>query len=273
MKNRLDRELVRRKLVRSREAAQALIESNSVRINGMLAPKSATMVDSDASITIETISERFVSRAGMKLEGALNEFEIGNLAGKRALDAGASTGGFTEVLLRRGVSHVIAVDVGYGQIDWTLRNHPQVEVMDRTNIRELELDEIGDRVDLVVADLSFISLRLVIPSLIRLVEEVGDLILMVKPQFEVGKELVGKGGVVREAALWASAIEGVALTAWQQGWGVKALTRSQLPGMSGNIEFFLWLRRDADQLRESELQRVISQGSTGRVNSEGGEPL
>jgi 23S rRNA (cytidine1920-2'-O)/16S rRNA (cytidine1409-2'-O)-methyltransferase len=109
--------------------------------------------------------------------------------------------------------------------------------------------------------------------LIRLVEEVGDLILMVKPQFEVGKELVGKGGVVREAALWASAIEGVALTAWQQGWGVKALTRSQLPGMSGNIEFFLWLRRDADQLRESELQRVISQGSIGRENSEGGELL
>ncbi len=216
----------------------------------------------------------FVSRGGHKLTGALTVFEpLGlQVPGRRCLDAGASTGGFTDVLLRRGVREVVAVDVGYGQLAWSLRQDDRVQVLDRTNVRELTPDVIGGEVDLVVGDLSFISLRLVLDALISVTAGAGDLALMVKPQFEVGKDRVGKGGVVRDPRLRAEAVTAVASAAADRGWGARAVTTSPLPGPAGNVEFFVWLRREpalvsaADFLAEA--QRTADLGVAGeRVRS------
>ena len=165
--------------------------------------------------------------------------------GRRCLDAGVSTGGFTEVLLRAGAAHVVGVDVGYGQLAWGLRTDPRVTVLERTNVRSLTPDAIGGPVDLTVADLSFISLRLVLPALVACTLPDGDLVPMVKPQFEVGRERVGAGGVVRDPALRAEAVLDVARAAGDLGLGTAGVARSPLPGPSGNVEFFLWLRRGA----------------------------
>ena len=201
MKNRLDSELVRRGLARSRENAADLIESRSVLVNGIPATKSATQVDAETSIVIQGQRDDFVSRGGHKLAGALDAFPEIKVEGKRALDAGASTGGFTDVLLRHGAKEVVAVDVGYGQLAWELRQDPRVKVLDRTNIRHLTGEQVGEPVDLIVADLSFISLTLVMPALAAVSKPDADYLLMVKPQFEVGREQLGAGGVVRDAAL------------------------------------------------------------------------
>jgi 23S rRNA (cytidine1920-2'-O)/16S rRNA (cytidine1409-2'-O)-methyltransferase len=187
----------------------------------------------------------YVSRGGHKLAGALAAFPELGVAGRRCLDAGASTGGFTDVLLRRGAAAVIAVDVGYGQLAWPLRNDSRVTVLERTNVRSLTPEQIGGPVDLTVADLSFISLRLVLPALAACTRPEGDLVPMVKPQFEVGRERVGAGGVVREPALRAGAVLDVAAAAVGLGLGVAGVAVSPLPGPSGNVEFFLWLRRGA----------------------------
>jgi 23S rRNA (cytidine1920-2'-O)/16S rRNA (cytidine1409-2'-O)-methyltransferase len=211
-----------------------------------------------------------VSRGGHKLSGALAEFGPRGLvvAGRRCLDAGASTGGFTDVLLRAGAGQVIAVDVGYGQLAWALRTDPRVEVHERTNVRELTPDRIGGPVQLTVADLSFISLRLVLPALAACTAPDGDLVPMVKPQFEVGRERVGTGGVVRDPALRAEAVIEVAAAAGALGLGVAGVVASPLPGPSGNVEFFLWLRRGAPPVDPEEV-RTIAMVGQGSANTEG----
>jgi 23S rRNA (cytidine1920-2'-O)/16S rRNA (cytidine1409-2'-O)-methyltransferase len=200
----------------------------------------------------------YVSRGGHKLAGALQVFgPLGlRVAGRRCLDAGASTGGFTDVLLRAGAAEVVAVDVGYGQLAWSLQSDERVTVHDRTNIRDLSPELVG-LVDVVVGDLSFISLSLVLDALLGVTKDDGDLALMVKPQFEVGKDKVGKGGVVRELDLRTSAVVGVATEAARRGWGARAVTTSPLPGPSGNVEFFLWLRKGPAAVTEEQIATEV----------------
>ncbi|NGN94604.1 TlyA family RNA methyltransferase [Nocardioides sp. KC13] len=258
---RLDAELVRRKLARSREHASELIAAGRVTVSGNRATKPATGVTTDVAIVVTEDPDRpdFVSRGGHKLAGALAAFKPLGLSveGRRCLDAGASTGGFTDVLLRNDARQVVAVDVGYGQLAWRLQQDERVVVHDRTNIRDLSLDIVGEPVDVVVGDLSFISLELVLDALIRVTSPDGDLALMVKPQFEVGKDRVGKGGVVREPALRAEAVNAVAAAAAKRGWGARAVTTSPLPGPSGNVEFFLWLRRGEATISEAEIEEAV----------------
>lgn len=260
MKTRLDAELVRRGLARSRDHAADLIESRSVLVTGIPASKPASQVDAETSITIQGERNDFVSRGGHKLAGALDAFPQIIVAGRRALDAGASTGGFTDVLLKRDVKNVVAVDVGYGQLAWELRNDPRVTILDRTNVRHLTIEQVGESVDLVVADLSFISLTLVLPALVAVSKTSADFLVMVKPQFEVGREKLGAGGVVRDSGLRKSAVMEVADCAYDMGLGCEGVVASSLPGPSGNVEYFLWLRRGATELSETTLDAAIASG-------------
>jgi len=260
MKTRLDAELVRRELARSREQAADLIESRSVLVNGIPATKPATQVDAQTSIVLAGKRDDFVSRGGHKLAGALDVFTEVVIDGKVCLDAGASTGGFTDVLLRKGARKVIAVDVGYGQLAWELRSNEKVVILDRTNIRHLTGEMVGDDVDIVVADLSFISLSLVLPALAAVSKSSADFLLMVKPQFEVGRERLGAGGVVRDPALRRSAVLDVAQSAYDVGLGTMGIAASPLPGPAGNVEYFLWLRRGAPAISEAELDIAIEKG-------------
>jgi 23S rRNA (cytidine1920-2'-O)/16S rRNA (cytidine1409-2'-O)-methyltransferase len=263
-RRRLDAELVRRGLARSREQAVALIADGRVTVRGQAASKAATGVDpAEPIVVVDTeAGDDYVSRGAHKLAGALDTFAPGGLTveRRRCLDAGASTGGFTDVLLRRGAAQVIAVDVGYGQLAWSLRSDPRVVVLDRTNVRDLTLDVIGDPVDVVVADLSFISLRLVLASLTACAAPGADLVLMVKPQFEVGRERVGKGGVVRDPSIRAEAVRSVADAADKVGLGVAGVTASPLPGPSGNVEYFLWLRAGAPPIDSAAVDRAVQEG-------------
>ncbi|ANY08798.1 TlyA family RNA methyltransferase [Pseudonocardia sp. HH130630-07] len=248
VRSRLDSELVRRKLARSRGQAAELIAAGRVSVNGMPAAKAATVVDRDAPVVVRPGDDgepEWASRGARKLVGALEAFTGVDPAGRRCLDAGASTGGFTDVLLGRGARRVVAVDVGYGQLVWRLQSDERVAVHDRTNVRSLEPDAIGGPVDLTVADLSFISLRTVLPALLACTAPGGDLLPMVKPQFEVGKQRLGSGGVVRSAALRTEALREVADAAAALGLHLLDATASPLPGPSGNVEYFLHLRRPA----------------------------
>jgi 23S rRNA (cytidine1920-2'-O)/16S rRNA (cytidine1409-2'-O)-methyltransferase len=260
MKTRLDAELVRRGLARSREAATDLIAAGNVLVGGMPASKSATQVDAQTSITLKDDYSEFVSRGGHKLAGALDKFSQLLVSGKTALDAGASTGGFTDVLLKRGVSKVVAVDVGYGQLAWELQKDERVKILDRVNVRNLTPAQVGDEIDLVVADLSFISLKLVLPALILVAKEGADFLIMVKPQFEVGKEKLGAGGVVRDVHLRKEAVLEVANAAFALALGTLGVVASPLPGPSGNVEYFLWLRKGAPALLEVDLDLAIEKG-------------
>jgi 23S rRNA (cytidine1920-2'-O)/16S rRNA (cytidine1409-2'-O)-methyltransferase len=268
---RLDTELVRRKLARSREQAAALVDAGRVRVRGVVARKVAAMIDPADPVLVEgdEPGAEYVSRGGHKLAGALAVFGAAGLtvAGRRCLDAGASTGGFTDVLLRAGAAEVVAVDVGYGQLAWPLRTNERVTVLERTNVRGLTADQIGGAVALTVADLSFISLRLVLPALAGCTEPDGDLALMVKPQFEVGKDRVGAGGVVRDPDLRAEAVLDVAGVAGGLGLGVAGVTASPLPGPSGNVEFFVWFRAGAPAVDPAQVHAVVAAGPSGAVAS------
>jgi 23S rRNA (cytidine1920-2'-O)/16S rRNA (cytidine1409-2'-O)-methyltransferase len=257
---RLDAELVRRGLARSREQAAELIEAGLVKVAGATATKAATGVDAATPVLVaEAEGPSYVSRGGHKLAGALDAFGY-DPTGKRVLDAGASTGGFTDVLLQRGAAHVVAVDVGYGQLAWSLQSDNRVTVIDRTNVRSLTLEVIGAPVDLVVADLSFIPLGLVLPALVACCTPDAHLLPMVKPQFEVGKERLPAGGVVRDPEHRAEAVRRVAAQAAELGLGVRGVTASPLPGPSGNVEFFLWLQAGAPALDEEALQVAVAEG-------------
>ena len=258
---RLDAELVRRGLARSREQAGELVAAGLVTVAGQRAAKPATQVTRDAAISVtETGRAGYVSRGGHKLAGALAVFRPAGLVvtGRACLDAGASTGGFTDVLLRAGAAHVVAADVGYGQLAWSLRTDPRVTVLDRVNVRTL--DRVTPVPELVVADLSFISLTLVLPALAGSTAPDADFVLLVKPQFEVGKGRVGAGGVVREAADRSASVRRVADAAAHLGLGVLGVTASPLPGPAGNVEYFVWLRRGAPPLDEGQLERAIEEG-------------
>jgi 23S rRNA (cytidine1920-2'-O)/16S rRNA (cytidine1409-2'-O)-methyltransferase len=262
---RVDAELVRRGLARSRQQAAELIGAGRVSIDGMPAAKPATAIAVTASLTVEGDDERtWVSRGAHKLIGALDAFGL-SVHNRRCLDAGASTGGFTEVLLDRGAGEVVAVDVGYGQLAWSLRTDPRVIVLERTNVRELTADAIGGTVDLVVADLSFISLTTVLPALTACASGDADIVPMVKPQFEVGKDRVGVGGVVSDPDLRVDAVLGVARRAAELRLQTVGVTASPLPGPSGNVEYFLHLRAGAESPLQGErleqaVRRAVAEG-------------
>jgi 23S rRNA (cytidine1920-2'-O)/16S rRNA (cytidine1409-2'-O)-methyltransferase len=211
-------------------------------VRGMPATRPATLVSRDDPIVLAKDASRFVSRGGDKLDGALERLEVA-VEGRRWLDVGASTGGFTDCLLQRGAAAVCAIDVGYGQLDWKLRNDDRVTVMERVNARNLVPDDLPWRAEGVVADVSFISLTLVLPAVVAAAGPDADYVLMVKPQFEVGKDAVGPGGVVRDPALWEAAIERVVEGAGQLGLGLAGAAASGLPGPAGNREFFVHLHR------------------------------
>ena len=251
---------MRRGLARSREHAAELVGRGLVRVAGQVATKAATAVEAGTPLLVDApAGPTYVSRGGHKLAGALDHFGY-DPAGAAVLDAGASTGGFTDVLLQRGAARVVAADVGYGQLAWSLRVDPRVSVLDRTNVRALTPGQVGDPVDLVVADLSFIPLGLVLPALLRCARPGADLLPMVKPQFEVGRERLPAGGVVRDPALRAEAVAGVAAQAAALGLGVRGVVASPLPGPSGNVEFFLWLQAGAPPLQERDLARAVRDG-------------
>ncbi|MEK9956987.1 MAG: TlyA family RNA methyltransferase [Actinomycetota bacterium] len=271
-RRRLDAELVRRGLVSSREQGRAAIEGGRVSVSGVTATKAATQVDDAAPI--ELVAEPgsdFVSRGAHKLIGALEAFGL-DVRDANALDAGASTGGFTQVLLQRGARHVIAVDVGYGQLAWSLRSDDRVTVLERTNVRHLDAsrDELPYPPDLVVADLSFISLTAVLPALVTVAAPAANLVLMVKPQFEVGKERVGSG-VVTSPDLRREAVARVVSAAQAEKLAIFGVAASPLPGPKGNVEYFLWMGKvggDAAELSEHDgamerEDRVSAGPSTG----------
>lgn len=261
-RTRLDAELVRRKIARSRDQAQTWIKEGRVQVSGFTATKPATVVEPEASIKVNTEDvDDWASRGAHKLLGALDVFERGGLIVKRrkALDAGASTGGFTDVLLRAGANEVVAVDVGYGQLVWRLQNDDRVRVLDRTNIRNLTPEMMGGPAELMVGDLSFISLKLVLPALVECMVDGADMLPMVKPQFEVGKDRLGSGGVVRSSALRAEVTLDVAKYAQSLNLSVRGVTASPLPGPSGNVEYFLWLVKDGgeQQLDDAALADLV----------------
>ncbi|NBE99322.1 TlyA family RNA methyltransferase [Nonomuraea sp. KC401] len=263
---RLDSELVRRGLARSREQATQLIEAGRVTVGGHRAGKAATQVDTASAIVVAASDDGpdYVSRGAHKLLGALEAFERLTVEGRRCLDAGASTGGFTDVLLRRGAAHVVAVDVGYGQLAWSLRTDERVTVMERVNVRDLTPGMAGEPPTLIVGDLSFISLRIVLPALAEVAAPRADFVMLVKPQFEVGKDRVGAGGVVRDPVLRASAVRDAAARAQDLGLAVRGVTASPLPGPSGNVEYLLWLGKGEGEPPvadlDAEIQRAVEEG-------------
>ena len=257
---------MRRGLAGSRERAVELITAARVEVGGVAVTKPATGVDSQTPIRV--VGDRgpeYASRGGYKLAGALAAFPQITVAGKRCLDAGASTGGFTDVLLRHGAAEVVAVDVGYGQLAWRLRTDPRVRVLDRTNVRGLTPEQISGAAQLTVADLSFISLTTVMPALSACTSEEGDLVPLVKPQFEVGRRAL-RDGVVHDPELHVAALVAVMQAAAELGWATQGLTRSPLLGPAGNVEFFLWLRRSerADELTvdRAAIEQAAQAGST-----------
>lgn len=237
-KERLDVLLVERGLMPSRARAQASIMAGEVRVNGERVDKAGTPVPRDATIEVAAPMP-YVGRGGFKLAGALDTFGVA-VANRVCADVGACTGGFTDVLLQRGAARVYAIDVGQGQLDWKLRQDQRVVVMERTNARYLE--SLPEPVSLVVIDVSFISLRLILPAVARWVDPAADVVALIKPQFEAGPESVGKGGIVRDMAVRRQVLEEVLGWAESNGWGVAGLVRSSLVGADGNVEYLVWLR-------------------------------
>ena len=251
---RLDEHLVALGLVETRSRAEALIRIGRVLVDDVPVEKPGTRVRPDVAVRLRGETRRFVSRGGEKLAGALEDLGI-DPTGKYCLDIGASTGGFSDCLLQAGARHVVAVDVGYGQLAQKLRNDSRVSVLERTNARHLTPSDVPSGIELVTLDVSFISARLLLPAL-RDVAPSADWLVMVKPQFEVGREQVGKGGVVREPALRAQAVADVRQAATALGWRARGEAESRLPGPKGNLEIFLWLSPEtAEKAGESPTAR------------------
>jgi 23S rRNA (cytidine1920-2'-O)/16S rRNA (cytidine1409-2'-O)-methyltransferase len=242
MKRRIDKLIVDLGLVESREKARALILAGEVLINERRVEKAGEMVETGSLVRLKDQPIKYVGRGGFKLEAALDQFAL-RAEGKTCMDIGASTGGFTDCLLQRGAVQVFAVDVGTNQLDWKLRRDPRVVSIEKTNARFLKFARIGALIDLIVVDVSFISLELIIPVLPPFCRPQTDLLLLVKPQFEVGRGQVGKGGIVRNPAMHAQAIEKVCEVAKRCGFIIKGSVESPITGAEGNREFFLWLRQ------------------------------
>ena len=264
---RIDSELVRRGLARSRTHAQEMIADQRVKLDGEIVLKPARQMDPAQAIVIsEALEIEYVSRGAHKLAGALDILgdTAPTIADTVCMDAGASTGGFTDVLLRRGARQVFAVDVGYGQLAWKLQSAPRVVVTDRTNVRTMKDGDLDPKPQIVVGDMSFISLTLVIPALVAVATDDADFLLMVKPQFEIGKERLGHGGVVRNPNHHVETVENVALCAIDNGLTVRAVAASPLPGPSGHVAYFFHMSAsgsggiDADELRSRIKEAVIA---------------
>lgn len=242
MKERIDKILVDRGLVSGRERAKALIMEGKVSVNGVKVTKAGTIIDTDSGIDLKDAGQPYVSRGGLKLEAALDHFKI-NPAGMTVMDVGSSTGGFTDCMLKRGAISVYCIDVGYGQLSWSLRNDPRVVVIERTNIRHLEKERILDSIDIASIDLSFISLTKVLTKVMEFLRAGGEIVALVKPQFEVGRADVGKGGIVRDEAKRISAVNSVRDFAEKNGLVTIGEFQSPVAGQKGNIEYFLYMRR------------------------------
>lgn len=241
-KDRLDKIMVDRELVKSRDRAKALIMAGNVLVDGRPESKAGTLIDINAVVALREDDIPFVSRGGVKLEGALVFFRI-DPAGKMVMDIGSSTGGFTDCVLKRGAARVYAIDVGYGQLDWSLRNNPRVILHEKTNIRHLEPDRIPEPIDLVVIDVSFISLTRVLTRVFDFLTPEGDVLALIKPQFEVGKGMVEKGGVIKDEQKRRTAVQKICEFSEASGFAVMGDYESPLPGQKGNIEYFVHLRR------------------------------
>ena len=238
-RRRLDAELVRRKLVPSRSAAQEAIASGEVEVEGMVATKAASRVEDSASIRFVGSPARYVSRGGLKLEAALDRFEV-VVTDRRAIDVGASTGGFTDCLLQNGAAKVFAVDVGYGQLDWKLQSDDRVVIIDRTNARELSLDDVGgEAVGLAVMDVAFISLKLILPAVFKILKPGGQWIALVKPQFEVGKDEVENKGVITDLNKHVKVLLELKQFIEASGWCLEQVCRSPITGQKGNQEYLI----------------------------------
>ncbi|MFB3739232.1 MAG: TlyA family RNA methyltransferase [Candidatus Velamenicoccus archaeovorus] len=259
-RRRLDTELVRRGLARTRAEAQAAVRRGLVVVGGRPAEKPSTLVSAAEPLHVTGPARRFVSRGGEKLEAALVRFGIA-VTGRDCLDVGASTGGFTDCLLRRGAARVAAVDVGYGQLDWSLRTDPRVIVLERTNVRDLSPGDLPFAPQVVVADVSFISLRLVVPVVARLAAAGAVWVLLVKPQFEAGPAEVGRGGVVRDPRVWAGAIDGVLEACTGAGLVPTGVMASPLRGPAGNVEFLLAATTPpADAPGRPDVEAAVAEG-------------
>ena len=232
-----------------------------MRVNANAAPKASTLVSPSDAVHLLAKPEPFVSRAGKKLDAALASFAI-PVTGRRAIDVGASTGGFTDCLLQRGIASVVALDVGYGQLHWRVRNEPTVEVVERTNIRYADVDAIGAPFDLIVADLSFISLTTVSSALCALGGEDADWVLLIKPQFEAGRDRVGKGGIVRDATVRYDVVHGVTSHFHAAGLGLQGVIVSPITGATGNIEYVAWFSRQPGTVHDD----VIAQLTKGMTS-------
>ena len=263
MRRRLDVELVRRGLVTSRTRAAEAVEEGRVTVGGAPTRSVARQVDEHEPIVVTGDPPRFVSRGGEKLDAALERFAV-DVSGARALDAGASTGGFTDCLLQRGAATVVAVDVGRGQLDWSLRQDARVVLLERTNLRSLTLPEIGDEPAAVaVADLSFISLTLVAPALAGLTTPGADLVMLVKPQFEAGRERVSRGGIVREPSVHRAVLGDVVDGLAGAGLGVTAAMPSPLRGAAGNVEFLFHARKTDPTVTSADLDAAVAEAHAG----------
>ncbi len=261
MKQRLDAALVERGLVSGRDRAKALIMAGQVYVNGQKSDKAGEDVQPDDRIEVRGETLRYVSRGGLKLEKALGAFPI-SLEGRICCDFGASTGGFTDCMLQNGAVKVYAFDVGYGQLAWKLRSDPRVVNYERTNIRYLTGEEVAEPIDFISVDVSFISLTLILPVAARLLKEGGEAVSLIKPQFEAGREKIGKKGVVRDEAVHLEVIEKILAFAPTIGLSPLALTFSPVKGPEGNIEYLLYLRKDPDPaspVSTAEAQEVVKE--------------
>jgi 23S rRNA (cytidine1920-2'-O)/16S rRNA (cytidine1409-2'-O)-methyltransferase len=261
-RRRLDVELVRRGLAASPTEARQAIEDGRVTVGGRPTSKPATLVSSEESLALEKPARRFASRGGIKLEAALEGFAIA-VRGRRCLDAGAGTGGFTDVLLSRGAAAVIAVDVGYGQLDWRLRGDPRVTVLERVNVRNLDTTALPFAPEIVVADLAFISLSKVLPALAAVAAPGATFVLLVKPQFEAGREEVGPSGVVSDPAVWRRVIERVVGDCRRLGLGPSGVMASPVRGPAGNVEFLVHARQGADPV-PLDVEAALAQAPSSR---------
>ena len=257
-KIRLDTLVFQKGLFESREKTKAVIMSGAVFVGGNRAIKPGAMVDPDADIEVRGEALQYVSRGGLKLEKALDEFGI-SPEGKICIDCGASTGGFTDCLLQRGAVKVYSVDVGYGQFDWRLRNDPRVVVMERTNVRHLKEGDIPDKPEIAVVDVSFISLRLILPAIRELLTANGEVACLIKPQFEAGRSQVGKKGVVRDPRVHIEVLNAFISYATEAGFSVCGLTFSPVKGPEGNIEFLGYLAPPGTQSEMPDVERIVSE--------------
>ncbi|MEA1960237.1 MAG: TlyA family RNA methyltransferase [Bacillota bacterium] len=251
-KYRLDTVLLDKGMAPSREKARAMILAGEVKVDNQSVTKAGTKIDEDAEVTVTSNRLKYVSRGGFKLEGAIRAFYL-DFQGKSVLDVGASTGGYTDCALQNGASRVCAVDVGYGQLDWSLRNDPRVKVMERTNVRYFTLKDLGEQVDMITMDVSFISTTLIFPVLAPLIKDEGAIVSLIKPQFEAGRDKVGKKGVVRDPLVHVEVLRKCTRAARNIGLNCLDVTYSPITGPQGNIEYFILLKKNISEVEDIEL--------------------